>query len=107
MLQEEHSAILSTFIKLPFVIKFFFCLFLSGRLRQVLLYVRILHLMQLGATVKHVSPNTQYINRHTMYTVLIDIHAIQLQYLLADVLEFQTIVASQKGINKQHGRRSK
>ena len=36
MLQGEHSAILSTFIKLPFVIKVFF-LFLSGRLRQVLL----------------------------------------------------------------------
>ena len=33
----EHSAILSTFIKLPFVIKIVFCLFLSGRLRQVLL----------------------------------------------------------------------
>ena len=27
MLQVEHSAILSTFIKLPFVIKIFFCLF--------------------------------------------------------------------------------
>ena len=36
--QREHSAILSTFIKLPFVIKIFFCLFLSGRLIQVLLY---------------------------------------------------------------------
>ena len=32
MLQGEHSAILSTFIKLPFVIKrTLFCLFLSGR----------------------------------------------------------------------------
>ena len=36
MLQEEHSAILSTFIKFPFVIKIF-CLFLSGRFTQVLL----------------------------------------------------------------------
>ena len=27
-----------TFIKLPFVIKILFCLFLSGRFRQVLLY---------------------------------------------------------------------
>ena len=35
---REHSAILSTFSKLPFSIKTFFCLFLSGRLRQVLLY---------------------------------------------------------------------
>ena len=33
MLQGEHSAILSTFIKLPFVNKIFFFLFLSGRLR--------------------------------------------------------------------------
>ena len=36
MLQREHSAIFLTFIKLPFSIKtFFFCLFSSGRLRQV------------------------------------------------------------------------
>ena len=38
MLQREHSAILSTIIKLPFSI----CLFLSGRLKQVLLYRDIL-----------------------------------------------------------------
>ena len=39
MLQWEHSAICSTFIKLPFGIKTFvvFFLFLSGHLRQVLL----------------------------------------------------------------------
>ena len=38
MLKREHSAILSTFIKLPVVIKnFCFCLFLSGRFTQVLL----------------------------------------------------------------------
>ena len=30
---------LSTFIKLPFAIRFLFCLFLSGRFRQVLPYV--------------------------------------------------------------------
>ena len=36
MLQREHSAILSTFIKLP--LRPSFCLFLSGRLRQVLVY---------------------------------------------------------------------
>ena len=35
MLKREHSAILSAFIKLSFA---FDCLFLSGRLRQVLLY---------------------------------------------------------------------
>ena len=34
----EHSAILSAFIKLPFVIKIFFSLFLSVRLRKDLLY---------------------------------------------------------------------
>ena len=37
MLQREHSAILSTFIKLLFVIKIFVLSILSGRLRQVLL----------------------------------------------------------------------
>ena len=34
----EHSAILLTFIKLPFVTKIF-CLFLSGSFTQVLMYV--------------------------------------------------------------------
>ena len=38
MLQGEHSAIRSTFIKLPFVSIPLFCLFLSGRFTQVLLY---------------------------------------------------------------------
>ena len=38
MLQEEHSAILSTFIMLSLVFKTFVCLFLSGLLRQILLY---------------------------------------------------------------------
>ena len=38
MLQGEHSAILSTFIKLPFVNEILFCLFFSGRFTQVLLY---------------------------------------------------------------------
>ena len=38
MLQGEHSAILSAFIKLPFVIKIlYFAYFLSGRFTQVLL----------------------------------------------------------------------
>ena len=43
MLQWEYSAILSTFIKLPFSIDIrpLFCLFLSGRLRLGLLYKRI------------------------------------------------------------------
>ena len=38
MLQGEHSAILSTLIKLPFVIKIFVLSFFYGYLRQVLLY---------------------------------------------------------------------
>ena len=39
MLKGEHSAILSTFIKLSFVIKVFDLSILSGRFRQVLLYM--------------------------------------------------------------------
>ena len=38
MLQGEHSAILFTCIKLPFVIKIFVLSILSCRLRQVLLF---------------------------------------------------------------------
>ena len=37
MLQWEHSATLSTFIKLQVIIRPLFCLFLSGRLTQILL----------------------------------------------------------------------
>ena len=36
---QEHSAILSTFIELPFSIKSFVLSILSGRLRRVLLYM--------------------------------------------------------------------
>ena len=39
MLQMEHSAILSTFIKLPVVIEIFVLSILSGRLAQVFLYL--------------------------------------------------------------------
>ena len=39
LMQVKNSAILSTFIKPPFVIEISFCLLLSGRLRQVLLYI--------------------------------------------------------------------
>ena len=38
MLQREHSAIFSTFIKLQLPLRPLFCLFLSGRFTQVLLY---------------------------------------------------------------------
>ena len=37
--QVEHSAILSTFIKLLFVMKIIVLLFLGGRFTQVLLYI--------------------------------------------------------------------
>ena len=39
MLQGEHSAILSTFIKLPFVFKIFILSIFEWPLRQVLLYM--------------------------------------------------------------------
>ena len=39
MLQGGHSAILSTFIKLPIVIKIFVLSIISGRFTQVLLYL--------------------------------------------------------------------
>ena len=38
MLHGEHSAILSTFIKLPNVIRSLFCLFLSGCFKQFYAY---------------------------------------------------------------------
>ena len=42
MLEGEHSAIISTFINLPFVIKILsFFLFLSGLFTQVLLYLKL------------------------------------------------------------------
>ena len=40
MLQGEHSAILLTFIKLPFVLKIFVLSIFSGRFTQILLYVQ-------------------------------------------------------------------
>ena len=43
MLQGEHSAILKTFIKLPFVIKIFVFSFLSGFLRHVFFCIDYLH----------------------------------------------------------------
>ena len=41
MLQGEHSAIHLTFIKLHLLLRSLFCLFLSGRFTQVLLYIYI------------------------------------------------------------------
>ena len=45
---REHSAILLTFIKLAFIVKSFVLLFLSGRFRQILLYVEIGNLQERG-----------------------------------------------------------
>ena len=42
----EHSAILSTFIKLPFVIKIFVLSIFSGRLRQVSQYITVIFPME-------------------------------------------------------------
>ena len=43
--KREHSAILLTFIQLPLVFLSLFFLCLSGRLRQVLLYLHYLHVL--------------------------------------------------------------
>ena len=42
MLYAEHSAILTTFIQLQFVIKIFVLSILSGRFTKALLYIRII-----------------------------------------------------------------
>ena len=47
MLQGEHSAILSTFNKLPLSLRYVFYLFLSGRFTQVLMYRQAHELMVL------------------------------------------------------------
>ena len=44
---REHSAILSTFVKLPVAIKVLFCLFSSGRFTQVLLKYGIVYFVGL------------------------------------------------------------
>ena len=52
ILQREHSAILSTFIKLPFSIKTFVLSFLCGRLKHVLLYKPFCKILELIAFVQ-------------------------------------------------------
>ena len=60
MLQGEHSAILSTFIKLPFVIKIFVCLFLDvlhdNWDMQTLLY-------QAGCKLPLITKNLKFLNQ--------------------------------------------
>ena len=57
MLQGEHSATLSTFIKLPFVIKIFVLSILSGRITQ---FYRILYADSLSDKS---NPNSKYLGR--------------------------------------------
>ena len=61
MLQGEHSAILLTVIKLPFVIKTFVLSFLSGPFTQVLLYPSTLNKTELinETGMKHSGYNEQ------------------------------------------------
>ena len=54
MLQEDNTAIISIFVKLPFVIKILFCLFLNGRFTQVLLYYRT-YFIALAQTFVHLA----------------------------------------------------
>ena len=51
MLTLEHSVILLTFIKLPFVIKIFVLSILSDRFTQVLLYSRYFILISMSCTI--------------------------------------------------------
>ena len=56
MLQGEHSAILSTFIKLHLPFRSLFCLFLSGRFTQVLLYTKNERRERLRSNLRSPSP---------------------------------------------------
>ena len=66
MLPLEHSAILLTFIKRPFIIKIFVCLFLSGRFKQVLLYNEKLHIR-----ISHVQTAKTLIGLCTCFVLLL------------------------------------
>ena len=68
MLQGEHSAILSTFISLHFPLRPLFCLFLSGQLRQVLLYLNLKTLFR----VLGISSTVFWIKESTPITSLLD-----------------------------------
>ena len=52
------SAILSIFIKLPFVIKIFFLSFLSGRFTQVLLYCCVFRLLEKVYNLDEATPHS-------------------------------------------------
>ena len=81
MLQGEHSAIRSTLIKLPFVIKICGLSFFNGRFTQVLLYVKFAVMFEAyvhffffrfkPTTQKHIFVEifTTYMNQNTSYIV--------------------------------------
>ena len=72
MLQEEHSAILLTFIKLPFVIKISVSSIFSAHLSQVLLYCEFKKITLMAYCL---SPKVQK-EIHVIYTFL-DLNANQ------------------------------
>ena len=80
MLHGEHSAILSTFIKLPFVFKILFCLFLSGHFRQVLLYNDYLFLKKSNYCHEHdfyfmdLNATTHKIYSLVLYNAMLEVH---------------------------------
>ena len=67
MLQGEHSAILSTFILLPFVIKILFCLSLSGRLRQVFTVLYFTILVTITTSIYHYIHILVYMEQKTLH----------------------------------------
>ena len=96
---ENYSAIVSTFIKLPFVIKIFVCLFMSGRFTQVLLYVSSMSMAKTSFTnianfsTKHLVMCKVYndvggINLldHSNLPALEIIHVITIMYLTLIIL---------------------
>ena len=68
LLQREHSAILFTFIELPLSLRSVFCLFLSGRFTQELLYNecsthdRVYNIVYIGNYKEHKSHCKHYLH---------------------------------------------
>ena len=71
MLQGEHSAILLTFVKLPFIIKIFVLSILSGRSTQVLLYT---HCLNARADLPHLPSHLTYVRFLMTWHLIIDKH---------------------------------
>ena len=66
----EHSAILSILLKQPFAIKTFALSFLSGRLRQVLLYYQMGKKVHINGRAQRHSKNPDLSSRLTLITIL-------------------------------------